>query len=168
MYFINIWKRLCHIYLCITMITANAVGRSYCSYMSTSPRGFEYLLVLEHNRSYYRGRRGHLKIMGISPKKEPAGVILVSFDHFASSDFNIWLRSYRDVTQNMRTNVGIRSQHIRVKLSFRLCFQTLYNINIEIQGDINLFSVKGVCIRILPAWKLSCLRRNNIKDTRQF
>ena len=34
-----------------------------------------------------------LKIMGISPQKEPTGVILVSFDHFTSSDFNGWLRS---------------------------------------------------------------------------
>ena len=34
-----------------------------------------------------------LKIMAISPQKEPAGVILVSFDHFAASEFNIWLQS---------------------------------------------------------------------------
>ena len=34
-----------------------------------------------------------LKIIGLSPQKEPNGVILVSFDHFASSDFNVWLRS---------------------------------------------------------------------------
>ena len=34
-----------------------------------------------------------LKIMGISPQKEPTRVILVRFDHFASSDFNVWLRS---------------------------------------------------------------------------
>ena len=37
-----------------------------------------------------------LKIMGISPQKEPTGVILVSFDHFASSDFNVWLRPWED------------------------------------------------------------------------
>ena len=37
-----------------------------------------------------------LKIMGISPQKEPTGVILVSFDHFALSDFNVWLRSCSD------------------------------------------------------------------------
>ena len=35
-----------------------------------------------------------LKIMGISQKKEPTGVILVSFDHFAPTDFNVWLRSW--------------------------------------------------------------------------
>ena len=35
-----------------------------------------------------------LKIIGISPQKEPTGVILVSFDHFALSDFNVWLRSW--------------------------------------------------------------------------
>ena len=35
-----------------------------------------------------------LKIMGISPKKGATRVILVSFDHFASSDFNVWLRSW--------------------------------------------------------------------------
>ena len=34
-----------------------------------------------------------LKIVGISPQKEPTGVILVSFDHFDSFDFNVWLRS---------------------------------------------------------------------------
>ena len=56
--------------------------------------------VWVHSCSYYRGRRGHplesdfLKIMGISPQKEPTGVILVSFDHLASSDFNVWLRSW--------------------------------------------------------------------------
>ena len=32
-----------------------------------------------------------LKIMGSFPQKEPTRVILVSFDHFASSDFNVWL-----------------------------------------------------------------------------
>ena len=52
-----------------------------------------------HSRSYYRGRRGHRLIWfsqnhGIFPQKEPTGVILVSFDHFASSDFNVWLRSW--------------------------------------------------------------------------
>ena len=30
-----------------------------------------------------------LKIMGISPQKDPTGVILVSFDHFAWSDVNV-------------------------------------------------------------------------------
>ena len=34
-----------------------------------------------------------LKIMGFPPQKEPTGVILVSFYHFALSDFNVWLRS---------------------------------------------------------------------------
>ena len=29
-----------------------------------------------------------LKIMGIPPQKETTGVILVSFDHFTSSDFD--------------------------------------------------------------------------------
>ena len=33
-----------------------------------------------------------LKIIGISPQNEPTGVIQVIFDHFASSDFNVWLR----------------------------------------------------------------------------
>ena len=33
-----------------------------------------------------------LKIMGISQQNEPTGVILVIFDHFASSDFIVWLR----------------------------------------------------------------------------
>ena len=28
-------------------------------------------------------------------RKEPTGVILVNFDHFVSSDFNVWLRSWR-------------------------------------------------------------------------
>ena len=51
----------------------------------------------------------------------------------------------------MRTNLVIRSLYIRVKLSFRLCFQTLYNIDIERQADINLFSVKGVYIKMLSA-----------------
>ena len=31
-----------------------------------------------------------LKITGISAQNEPTRVILVSFDHFASSDFNVW------------------------------------------------------------------------------
>ena len=48
-----------------------------------------------HNRNYYWGRRGDRliwfsQIMGIPPQKEPTGVILVSFDLFASSDYNVW------------------------------------------------------------------------------
>ena len=28
-------------------------------------------------------------------RKEPTGVILVNFDHLASSDFNVWQQSWR-------------------------------------------------------------------------
>ena len=38
-----------------------------------------------------------LKIMVFPSKKEPTGVFLVSFDHFASSDFNVWLLSCKSM-----------------------------------------------------------------------
>ena len=46
-----------------------------------------------------------LKIMVFPPQKEPTGVILVSFDHFASSDFNVCLRPWRD--KNMLFQVTV-------------------------------------------------------------
>ena len=63
--------------------------------------GFRHLRFHHHSRSYYTGRLGHRLIWFsqnqwwvFPPKTEPTGVILVSFDHFASSDFNVCLRSW--------------------------------------------------------------------------
>ena len=43
------------------------------------------------------------QIMGIPLKKLLAGVILVIFGHFASSDFKVWLRSCSYVTSGFVT-----------------------------------------------------------------
>ena len=49
-----------------------------------------------------------LKIMGTSPQKGANRMILVTFDHFTSSDFNVWLRSW--------SRMSLTSMYVR-----RLC-----------------------------------------------
>ena len=49
-----------------------------------------------------------LKIMGISSQKGANRVIVVSFDHFASSDFNVWLRSSLQRLQDKQSHLKQR------------------------------------------------------------
>ena len=96
-----------------------------------------------HSRSYYRGRRGHCLVWfsqnhGYYPtphpphplqKKEPVGVILVSFYHFASSDFNVWLRSWCHDTN---------CDSMRFSITNLFCYYIYWEIHLSLLGNCNV------------------------------
>ena len=77
-------------------MTLNVLTETRCHQAAQNSNFLFLSLCIVHSRSCYWGRlrqSDFLKIMGISRKNEPTGVILVSLITIASSGFNVWLRS---------------------------------------------------------------------------
>ena len=91
---ICIWA---YAFLCFQITRAQASRSHGAGNLVIAARHFNFIAVATTEADKAITLSDFLKIMGISTDGYFPGVILVTFDHFASSDFNVWLWSWSRV-----------------------------------------------------------------------